>query len=66
LKGQKQNWVVTVKGREVLVTTENHNTSYMAREKAFSKIGAEPTADYSVKDITEAEAAAWELEHPDA
>lgn len=66
MKGQKQNWIVIVKGQEVLVTTENHNTSYMAREKAFSKLGAEPTANYSVRPISEAEAAAWELEHPNA
>ena len=64
MKDKKQSWIVTVKGKEVLVNTKTHNTSYYAKEKAFSKLNCDPTANYSVRPITEAEAAAWEIEHP--
>ena len=60
---QKQFWLVTIGNKPVVVHTSRHHTAYYAKEKAFSKLGCEPTNEYLVEPITEAQAAAWEIEH---
>lgn len=56
MKGQTQHWLVTVRDQTVVVRTNDHNTAYYAKEKAFTKLGCDPTNDYSAEPISEEQA----------